>query len=88
MSDFCFNKENDYSEENTNENEDIYTTILQPFQFESEQDGNESLEKEAKCIHVSATGLLLEQETSKGANADIAKSKGTKQIALVVEMWM
>ena len=75
MSDLYFNKENDYSEENTNKNEDLRTTILQLFQFEPEQDGNESHEKETKCIYVSAAGLLLEQEISNGANADIAKTK-------------
>ena len=88
MSDLYFNKANDYSEKNTNENKDLRSTILHQFQFEPEQDGNESHEKEPKYIHVSAAGLLLEQEISNGANVDIAKTKGTKQIVLVVEMWM
>ena len=37
MSDLYFNKESDNSEENTTENEDFHSTILQPFQFEPEQ---------------------------------------------------
>ena len=37
MSDFCFNKESDYSEENTSNKEDCRSTILQLFQFEPEQ---------------------------------------------------
>ena len=88
MSDLYFNKANDYSEKNTNENEDLCSTILHQFQFEPEQDGNQSHEKEPKYIFVSAAGLLLEQEISNGTNVDIAKTKGTKQIVLVVEMWM
>ena len=49
MSDLCFNEASDYSEENTSDNEDFRSIILQPFQFESEQKktcGNESHEKE------------------------------------------
>ena len=45
MSDLCFSEENDYSEENTSDNEDFRSTILQPFQFEPEQKkrrGNEN----------------------------------------------
>ena len=37
MSDLCFNEENDYSEENTSDNEDFRSTILQSFQFEPKQ---------------------------------------------------
>ena len=37
MPDLYFNEENDYSEENTKENEDFRSTILQPFVFEPEQ---------------------------------------------------
>ena len=61
MSDLYFNKESDNSEENTTENEDFHSTILQPFQFEPEQKktcGNESHEKETKHIHTSAANLL------------------------------
>ena len=50
MSDLYFNEVSDYSEENTSKNEDFGSTILQPFQFESEQKktcSNESHEKEA-----------------------------------------
>ena len=36
MSDLCFNEESD-SEENTSDNEDFRSTILQSFQFEPEQ---------------------------------------------------
>ena len=34
MSDLYFSEESGYSEENTDENEDLHSTILQPFQFE------------------------------------------------------
>ena len=37
MLDLYFNEESDYSEENTSENENLRSTILQPFQFEPEQ---------------------------------------------------
>ena len=37
MSDLRFNEENDYSEENTSDNEDFRSTILQSFQFEPKQ---------------------------------------------------
>ena len=37
MSDLYFNEESDYSEENTSCNEDLRSTILQPFQFEPGQ---------------------------------------------------
>ena len=33
---FIFNEESDYSEENTSDNEDFYSTIFQQFQFELE----------------------------------------------------
>ena len=49
MSDLYFNKESDYSEENTSDNEDFHSTILQLFQFEPEQKKmfrNESHKKE------------------------------------------
>ena len=55
--DFYFNEESDYSEENTSDNEDFCSTILQQFQFQPEQKktcGNEILEKENKLIHASA----------------------------------
>ena len=48
MLDLYFNEEMDYSEENTSDNEDFHSTILQPFQFEPEQKkmcGNENHEK-------------------------------------------
>ena len=44
MSDLYFNEESDYSEEKTSENDDIRSTILQPFLFEPAQNktcGNE-----------------------------------------------
>ena len=34
---FLFNEENDYSEENTCDNEEFYFTIFQPSQFVPEQ---------------------------------------------------
>ena len=40
MSDFYFNEESDYSEEDTNDNEDFCSTIFQPFQFVPEQKKN------------------------------------------------
>ena len=40
MSYLYFNEENDYSEENTSENEAFCSTIFQPFQFEPEQKKN------------------------------------------------
>ena len=51
ISDLYFNEESHYSEENTSENEDFYSTILQPFQFELEQKTtgyNESHDKGTK----------------------------------------
>ena len=61
MPDLYFNEENDYSEENTKENEDFHSTILQPFVFEPEQkkaSGNERHDKENQHIHASAADLL------------------------------
>ena len=40
MSDFYFNEESDYSEEDTNGNEGFCSTIFQPFQFVPEQKKN------------------------------------------------
>ena len=40
MSYLYFNEESDYSEENTSENEDLCSTILQSFQFVSRQKKN------------------------------------------------
>ena len=37
MSDLYLTEENDCCEENTSDNEDFHSTILQPFQFEPEQ---------------------------------------------------
>ena len=37
MSDLYVNEENDYSEQNTSENQDFRSAILQPFLFEPEQ---------------------------------------------------
>ena len=42
MLNLYFNEENDYSEENTSENEDFRAAILQPFLFEPEQKMRES----------------------------------------------
>ena len=42
MLNLYFNEENDYSEENTSENEDFRSAILQPFLFEPEQKMRES----------------------------------------------
>ena len=61
MSDSYFNEESDYSEENICDNKVFRSTVLQPFQFASEQKkkcGNESHKKEAKHIHTSAADLL------------------------------
>ena len=46
MPDFYFNEESDYSEVNTWGNDVFYSTILQPFQFESEQ--------KKKCVVIKA----------------------------------
>ena len=57
MSDLYFNKESDYSDENTSDSEDFHCTILQQFQFEREQNkmcGNEGHNKETK--HFCASG--------------------------------
>ena len=40
MSELHFNKESDYSEKNTSDNENFRSTILQPFQFEPENQKN------------------------------------------------
>ena len=61
MSELYFNDESDNSEENTSDNEDFRSTILQPFQFEPEQEktcGNESHENETKHTDASAADLL------------------------------
>ena len=61
MSDLYFDEKSDYSEENTCNNQVLCSTILQPFQFESEQKktgGNESHEKETKHTQASAANLL------------------------------
>ena len=61
MSDLYFNEENDYSEENTSENEDFRSTILQPFQCEPEQKntcGNERHDKAIQHNQASAADLL------------------------------
>ena len=53
MSDLHFTEESHYSEENTSENEDFHSIILQPFQFELEQKqpcDNESHEKETSEV--------------------------------------
>ena len=55
------NKESDYSDENTSDNENLCSTILQTIQFDHERKetcGNESHEKETKHIHASAIDLL------------------------------
>ena len=60
MSDLYLNDESDYSEENTSDNENFPSTILQPFQFNPEQKkqcGNESYEKEIKHIHALTADL-------------------------------
>ena len=38
MSDLYCNEESDYSEDNTSDNENFSSTILQPFQFEPEKE--------------------------------------------------
>ena len=57
MTDLYFNEESDYYEENTSDNEDFRSSILQPYQFELKQTkkicGNESHEKETKHIRTS-----------------------------------
>ena len=56
-----FQWKSDYSEENTSDNEDFLSIILQPFQFEPEQKktcSSESHEKETNHIHASAADLL------------------------------
>ena len=55
------NEKSDCSEKNTSDNEGFCSTILQLFQFESEQKkmcDNESHEEETKHIHASAADLL------------------------------
>ena len=56
-----WNKEGDYSEENTSDNEDFGPNIFQPLQSDSEEKktcGNESHKKETKYIYSSAADLL------------------------------
>ena len=55
-----FNEESDYSEENASDNENLRSTIFQPFQFEPEQKrtcGNESHEKKNKTYCRQIRGL-------------------------------
>ena len=61
MSDLHFNEESYYSQKSTTDNEFFRSTILKPFQFESEQKKTcdyESHKKEAKHIHASGADLL------------------------------
>ena len=84
MSDLYFNEKNDYSEENTSGNEYFRSTILQPFQFDSEQKktcGNEDHERETtETKHMLQLPIcyILEKEISISVNADIAKTKRQK----------
>ena len=74
---FYYNEEIDYPKENTSDNEDFCSAILQQFHFESEQEktcGNERHEKETKTIHTFAVDLLH----IRLGNADIAKTKQEK----------
>ena len=48
MSDLSFTEERNYSEENTSDNEDFCSTILQPFQFELEQEKTCAIESHEK----------------------------------------
>ena len=60
MSDLYFIEESDYSDKNTSNNEDFCSTILQPFQFEPEQE---------KCVVIShekeTTGAVIHRYSSK-----------------------
>ena len=62
MSDLYLHEESDYPDKNASGNEDFWSKILQPFQFQPVQKikmcGNESHEKENKDIHTSAVDLL------------------------------
>ena len=48
MSDLYLTEENNCCEENTSDNEDFHSTILQPFQFEPEQKKNCGYESHEK----------------------------------------
>ena len=81
-SDLYFNEENDYSEENTYDNEIFRFSILQPFQFEAERKNtcdNETHEKEAKHIHALAANLLyMRIGNPDWCKSGIAKTKREK----------
>ena len=54
ISDLYLSEESDYSEKHTSDNENVCSTILQPFRFEPEQNktcGNKSQEEKIKHIH-------------------------------------
>ena len=78
MSDLCFNEESD-SEENTSDNEDFHSTILQSFQFEPEQKKCMVMRAMTKKLNIFMLQLriydILDYKIPTGANADIAKTK-------------
>ena len=77
MSDLYFRE--DYSEENTSDNKEFRSTILQPFQFEPEQKTCVVMRTMRKKLNIFTHQLLiyyiLEWEISIGANVDISKTK-------------
>ena len=76
MSHLYFNEESHYSEENTCDNEDFRSTILQPFQFEPGSTcGNDSHEKETIFRLQLPIYYILAQEILIGENKDAAKTK-------------
>ena len=89
---FIFQRRNDYSEENTYDNEIFRSSILEPFQFEAERKNtcdNETHEKEAKHIHALAANLLyMRIGNLDWCKSGIAKTKREKQILFLVERWM
>ena len=81
MSDLYLHEESDYPDKNASGNEDFWSKILQPFQFQPVQKikmcGNESHENENKNIHTSAVDLLHVRI----GNLDCSKCKHCKNKA-------
>ena len=78
MSDLYFNEESDYSEQNTSDNEDFRSTILQPFKFEPEQKKmpvNESHEKET-------TGAVVHRYSFFNKAAGLSETKPVLELPI------
>ena len=92
MSRLYFNEENDYSEENTFDNEVFCSTILQLFQLEPEQKICVLMRAMRKKLNIFKLQLVIFYILGQGifisAIAYIAKMKLEKQIVFIADKWM